>query len=79
MSSKVRKSIPRGTILWHPTIDAEKCGGCGACVEFCRFGVLKIDESSGKARVKNPNNCPVGCQYCASLCPADAISFPDEE
>ncbi len=79
MSSKEWRGIPRKEILWCPTIDIEKCGGCGACVEFCKYDVLEINESNGKARVKNPYNCPVGCQACASLCPVNAISFPDED
>ncbi len=79
MSSKKWKGIPREEISWYPTIDAEKCEGCGACVEFCKYDVLEINESAGKARVKNPYNCPVLCQACASLCPVNAISFPTDE
>lgn len=27
-----------------PTIDEDRCKGCGLCVEFCPFGHLRIDE-----------------------------------
>ena len=27
--------IPREEIAWHPSIDSEKCTGCGMCVVSC--------------------------------------------
>lgn len=73
------RGIPREDIQWNPTIDAEKCIGCKACVEFCKNDVLEFDEATGKTRVKNPYNCVVECRTCARLCPTGAITFPDEE
>jgi len=67
------KEIPREEIPWYPTIQAEKCTGCGSCVEFCIHDVYELSE---KARVKNPFNCIVGCSGCLSKCPESAISFP---
>lgn len=31
------------------TIDAEKCNGCGDCVEACPYGAPAIDSETGKA------------------------------
>jgi len=67
------KDIPREEIPWFPTIVAEKCTGCGTCVEFC---VHDVYELAGKASVRNPYNCVVGCTGCLSKCPEGAISFP---
>lgn len=68
--------LPREQIPWYPTIDEEKCTGCGVCVEFCAHGTHELDEAKGKARVANPYHCVVGCTGCESQCPAGAISFP---
>lgn len=73
------RGIPREEIPWYPTIDAEKCIGCKACIEFCNNAVLEFDEAAVKTSVKNPYNCVVECRTCARLCPTDAISFPDEK
>lgn len=70
-----RRRIPREEIPWKPTIDVEKCGGCGTCVDFCQHGVYVIDGE--RAKVANPTGCIVGCNGCQSKCPEGAISFPD--
>ncbi|MCE5342733.1 MAG: 4Fe-4S binding protein, partial [Eubacteriales bacterium] len=33
---------PRAEILWNPTVDAEKCVGCGVCFTFCPHGVYAM-------------------------------------
>jgi NAD-dependent dihydropyrimidine dehydrogenase PreA subunit len=73
------RGIPREDIEWHPDIDAEKCTGCRTCIDFCRNDVLEFDGATQKAKLKNPDNCVVECRTCARLCPAGAITFPDEE
>ncbi len=72
------RGIPREEIPWYPTIDAEKCTGCKACIEFCRNDVLEFDEATCKTAVKNPYNCVVECRTCSRLCPSEAITFPEE-
>ena len=73
------RGIPREKIPWFPHIDQEKCIGCGACIEFCKNGVLDFDPETKKARVRAPYDCVIDCSPCARLCPVDAITFPDEE
>ena len=71
--------VERDKINWNPEVDKNKCIGCGLCVTTCGRGVYKFDYVSKKTKVTNPNNCLVGCQTCANLCPAKAISFADKD
>lgn len=53
-------------------ISAEKCTGCGKCLDLCRFGAVIND---GGYSV-NPLMCE-GCGVCAAICPENAISMED--
>ena len=72
--------VPREEIEWHPTVDPQKCTGCGACVVTCseKRNVFGFDRSTRKAVVMSPDNCMVGCNNCQVGCLWDAISFPDK-
>ena len=65
--------IPREEIAWFPTVDVDKCTGCGKCVDFCQRRVYVLDD---KAVVRNPYRCVVSCTGCTTQCSEDAISFP---
>ncbi len=71
--------IPREEIPWYPTIDEDKCIGCKLCFVTCGRNVFSIDTERHKAVVVRPYNCMVGCSTCATICPTQAISFPDRE
>jgi len=79
MAGKSYMGIPREKIPWRPHIDADKCIGCGTCLETCANGVFVMNEETEKAEVKEPNNCVVMCDKCAGFCEQEAISFPDKE
>lgn len=51
-------------------IDAEKCTGCGACLENCRFGA--ITNENGYA--VDSFSCE-GCGVCEAVCPAKTVSM----
>ena len=66
---------PREHISWFPTVALDLCDGCGACLEFCSFGVFEATEGTTVA-VTEPFKCQVGCSSCANVCPPRAITFP---
>ena len=71
--------IDRTKIPWYPTIDEDRCIGCKLCFVSCGRNVFDFDEKRKKAVVAKPYNCMVGCSTCATICPSQAISFPDKE
>lgn len=56
-----------------PSVDAEKCTGCGRCAEVCRYNALACVR--GKVLVF-PELCH-GCGGCALACPVKAITETD--
>jgi len=64
---------------WYPTIFAEKCDGCGACLDVCPNDVLGWDEDRRTVLVLEPYECAPGCQLCARACPRKAIVMPPPE
>jgi len=71
--------ISREEIKWWPTVDKEKCVGCGMCFLGCGRKVYDYDLKNRKSVVARPLNCMVGCTTCQVTCMAGAISFPDKE
>ena len=59
----------------HPTIDAEKCKGCGKCRKNCPMEA--IEGSVKKPHTIDPEKC-INCGACVSSCPFGAISAAKE-
>lgn len=54
-------------------IDTERCTGCGACWQSCRFSAVKKERSDEDIRFFiDPIACE-GCGVCRLVCKADAI------
>ncbi len=52
-------------------ITPDKCLGCGACMEHCRFGAIRME--NGTCHVVD-RACE-GCAVCTYVCPADAVTM----
>ena len=56
------------------TFKAEKCKGCGLCVDACPKQVLALDADTinqkgySPAVMKDAEKC-IGCAFCATMCP----------
>lgn len=57
-------------------IDAEKCNGCGACMDACHEEAIII--VNGKAKLLRDDYCD-GLGNCLPSCPMNAISFEERE
>ena len=80
LSNQLWHGIPRKDIPWYPKIDAEKCIGCELCFLSCGREVFEIAEDKRhRASVERPYNCMVGCSTCSTVCPTEAITFPDRD
>ena len=54
-----------------PTVDTEKCVGCGECVQYCPVHAITLD--AGKARIDG-KTC-IRCGECTVTCPHGAIAI----
>ena len=54
-------------------VDAQKCTGCGDCVEACPLEAISLDNDKA---VIDEDTC-TECGLCVDECPNDAISLPD--
>lgn len=76
--TKTWHGINRSELEWFPTIDYNKCDGCGLCILTCGNDVFRWIKAEEIPKVSNPMKCVVGCTTCSRVCPEDAISFPSD-
>ena len=67
-SIKYEDSDSEAEVSIMPTIKAEDCVGCGACVDACPSDAITIDDVA----VIDAGAC-VDCGACIDECPSDAI------
>lgn len=56
------------------SIEPSTCTGCGLCVLACPTDVIRLDATTGKARVVYPRDCQV-CYLCEDDCPTHSIAL----
>jgi MinD superfamily P-loop ATPase len=59
------------------TIDQKACTGCGRCLEVCRFGAVRMEQSGETKRYLIESLACEGCTVCKWLCPAEAIGLEE--
>jgi len=72
--------------IWEFHVIADRCKGCGYCIEFCPEQILEASkEYNAKGyhppKVKDglpPDACS-GCGFCALICPEFAIFIRKKE
>ncbi len=77
---------------YRPSLDFNKCTGCGICTRFCPEGCIELGKPEGfqsksASETKNPNPLKAiidydyckGCRICEVECPFKAISSVVEE
>jgi NAD-dependent dihydropyrimidine dehydrogenase PreA subunit len=56
-------------------IEADKCNGCGECVDVCPVEVFELQNN--KSVAVSPEEC-LGCESCVEVCDQNAITIEEE-
>ncbi len=59
---------------WNVVIDADKCTGCGECVDICPVEVYEMVD--GKSDPVKAEDC-LGCESCIEVCEFDAVTVEE--
>lgn len=54
-------------------VDVSRCTGCGACVEVCPTGAIRLMEGETGKRAEIDSRACRGCEACVEACPEEAI------
>ncbi len=64
------------------SVDAEKCRGCGKCVEICSLELWELVDADGDKKMAQvleeaKDICHM-CLACHDVCPEEAITITEE-
>jgi hydrogenase-4 component H len=68
-------SPPPETFRGKPEYNAEKCTGCGACVQACPPGAVSLVEVDGKRTIEVWYGKCTYCGRCQEVCPEEAVKL----
>lgn len=83
--------LDRGEERLYPTVEEERCSGCGSCKDACPQKAIDIVITEKQVSVFGPisstgipmahvdEDACVSCGLCVSTCPSDVIKFPAED
>ncbi|MCK5244704.1 MAG: ferredoxin [Desulfobacterales bacterium C00003106] len=60
--------------MFTPTVDADKCVGCGECIDVCPADVYELQDE--KSVPVNAEEC-LGCESCIEVCEQGAITVEE--
>ena len=60
--------------MFKPEVDADKCIGCGECMEVCPVDVYELQDE--KSVPVNAEEC-LGCESCVEVCQSEAITVTE--
>lgn len=69
------RSEKNGTIL----VDADRCDGCGWCVEACDFGAIVLNPANKHAEICDLCQDRAEGPRCVEFCPKEALSLATPE
>ena len=73
---KPAKAPPR--FRGRPTIDGDKCIGCGACAEVCPPRLITVTDEGAIRRISmNYSRCTY-CARCQEICPAKSATLTED-
>jgi len=67
---RIKRDVLYGHDIAPPSVDLDKCNGCGLCVRVCPGLVLELREK--KSNVTHGERC-IACGHCSAVCPEEAV------
>jgi Pyruvate/2-oxoacid:ferredoxin oxidoreductase delta subunit len=61
-------------VPFAPTIDAEQCSGCDACVRLCPQAAIVLDHTAAQPAYRIVAEQCSGCGVCSDVCDSNAVS-----